>query len=46
MTAATPHTQSQGMKRLGQVAQAKEAYARAVGLSEDAAVREFLAGQA
>jgi predicted RNA polymerase sigma factor len=29
----------------GALAEARDAYARAIGLSEDAAVREFLAGQ-
>jgi predicted RNA polymerase sigma factor len=33
------------LRSVGQAAQARRAYARAVGLSEDAAVREFLVGQ-
>jgi predicted RNA polymerase sigma factor len=33
------------LKCLGQAGQAKQAYARAVGLSEDAAVREYLVSQ-
>jgi RNA polymerase sigma-70 factor (ECF subfamily) len=33
------------LRALGQAAQAREAYERAVGLSEDAAVREFLVGR-
>ena len=33
------------LKRLGRTAEARQAYARAIGLSEDTAVREFLAGQ-
>ena len=34
------------LARLGRVGPAREAYARAIGLSEDAAVRDFLAGRA
>jgi RNA polymerase sigma-70 factor, ECF subfamily len=30
------------LKRLGRTAQARDAYDRAIGLSEEAAVREFL----
>ena len=33
------------LKRLGHAARAKEAYDRAIGLSEDGAVREFLLEQ-
>jgi predicted RNA polymerase sigma factor len=33
------------LRALGQAAEAREAYDRAVGLSEDAAVREFLVGR-
>jgi RNA polymerase sigma-70 factor (ECF subfamily) len=34
------------LKSLGRAEQAEQAYARAIALSEDAAVREFLVGQA
>ena len=34
------------LKRLGRVSDAKEAYAHAIGVSEDMAVRDFLVGQA
>ena len=34
------------LRGLGRVAEARDAYARAIGLSEDRAVREFLAAQA
>jgi predicted RNA polymerase sigma factor len=34
------------LKSLGRTVEAKEAYARAIGLSEDPAAREFLVGQA
>ena len=34
------------LRRLGRPGPAREAYARAIGLSEDPAVREFLAGEA
>ena len=33
------------LRRLGRTSQAREAYAAAIGLSEDPAVREFLAGE-
>ena len=33
------------LRGLGRTAEARDAYARAIGLSEDGAVREFLAGQ-
>lgn len=33
------------LKRLGRADEAEEAYARAIGLSEDPAVREFLASR-
>jgi RNA polymerase sigma-70 factor (ECF subfamily) len=33
------------LRSLGRAGQAREAYARAIGLSEDAAVREFLVNQ-
>jgi RNA polymerase sigma-70 factor (ECF subfamily) len=33
------------LKTRGRTGEAREAYARAIGLSEDPAVREFLAGQ-
>lgn len=34
------------LKRLGKIAEARDAYVHAVGLSEDAAVRDFLTAQA
>ncbi len=34
------------LKRLGRADEARQAFARAIGLSEDGAVREFLAGEA
>src|SRR5206468_80843 len=34
------------LKRLGRADEAAQAFARAIGLSEDGAVREFLAGEA
>ena len=34
------------LRRLGRTAEARDAYRRAIGLSEDRAVREFLAAQA
>jgi RNA polymerase sigma-70 factor (ECF subfamily) len=33
------------LKAVGRIGEAREAYTRAIGLSEDRAVREFLAGQ-
>ena len=33
------------LRRLGRTDEARDAYARAIGLSEDGAVREFLVGQ-
>jgi predicted RNA polymerase sigma factor len=33
------------LKRLGQAGEANEAYLRAIGLSDDSAVRDFLASE-